>query len=154
MRLINKSTIPTSLIRAIVKFVRPAGIKNFTVYIGECRARWKGRGGKSGIRVYVNPKAKYPAKFQTYQYGQLKARYTKADPVTGVMRQLKGRRYYHASLTEALIYLIAHELMHTKQQQRGLKRRGRKVWGARGRSSEIETESYAIRKLRDFRQNS
>jgi hypothetical protein len=101
--------------------------------------------------VWINTKEKFPQGLRLYQYGQLKARFTKPDPVTGEMRQLKGRRYYLASLTELLIYIIAHELIHTRQGQKG-SLRGR-VWGARGRYSEIETESYAIRKLREYRQS-
>ena len=93
-------------------------------------------------------KAKYPRKLHTYQYGQLKSKWA-VDPVTLVRRQRKGRRYYLASVYEALIYVMAHELMHTRQGQSG-PLRGR-VWGARGRYSEIETESYAIRKLREYR---
>ena len=101
--------------------------------------------------VKINQDTKFPHNLYTYQYGQLKRKCTKADPVTGRMRQRKGRRYYLANKTEALIYVMAHELMHTKQGQRG-NIRGR-VWGARGRYSEIETESYAIRKLREYRKS-
>ncbi len=150
MKLVNKTKIPNKLIRAIVQFVRPPGIKKFRVVILPTSKLWGGRGGRQGVTVKIG-KPKYPFVMRTYQYGQLKQRWTKADPVTGRMRQLKGRRYHIANQTELLIYLLAHELMHTKQGQRG-NVRGR-VWGARGRYSEIETESYAIRKLREYRQS-
>lgn len=150
MRLYNRTTISNDLIRAIVRFVRPPGIKAFDVIVSTTKRSYHGRGGIGRIRVWVNTKLKFPRRLQTYQYGQLKARWTKPDK-DGYIRQLKGRRYYLASLTELLIYIIAHELMHTRQGQKGALR-GR-VWGARGRYSEIETESYAIRKLREFRQN-
>jgi hypothetical protein len=133
MRIINRSDIPTEVIRDAVRFARPPGIKKFRVEVrnksGSC---WGGWGDRSGCLIRLNTNARYPRITRTYQYGQL-----------------KGRRYYLASLAEALIYLLAHELTHTRQGQRG-RIRGR-VWGARGRYSEIETESYAIRKVREWR---
>ena len=150
IKLINQTKIDSNVIRAVIRFVRPPGIKGFEVIVRNRKGgQFSGRGGKRRIVIRIDTKYKYPSKLHVYQYGQLKAKWTKADPVTGLMRQLKGRRYYLASIYEVLIYLIAHELMHTKQGQRG-NVRGR-VWGARGRFSEIETESYAIRKLREYR---
>lgn len=153
MKLINRSSFSDELIRAVVRFVRPPGIKNFQVKVTDKKGYvFRGHGWGKGVLVRINQKAKFPRKLHTYQYGQLKSKWTKPDPVTGVIRQIKGRRYYLKDATEALIYVMAHELMHTRQGQRG-RLRGR-VWGARGRFSEIETESYAIRKLREYRQNS
>jgi hypothetical protein len=63
--------------------------------------------------------------------------------------QLKGKRHYLGSMVEALIYMFAHELTHVKQAS--AKRFKKRVWGARGTFSEIETESYAIKKLRQWR---
>lgn len=134
MKLRNNTDIPNEVIKDAIRFARPPGIKKFTVTVVNSKlddyAAW---GCSSGVRIRINTKAKYPRKMRVYQYGQL-----------------KGRRYYLASLTEALIYLLSHELMHTKQGQHGRIGRGR-VWGARGRFSEIQTESYAIRKLREWR---
>jgi hypothetical protein len=132
MTLINKTDIPNEVIRDAIRFARPPGIKRFRVTVRNHSGYYRGRGGSYGIDIRINTNKKYPKKLHTYQIGQL-----------------RGRRYYLASLVEALIYLIAHELMHTKQGQFG-HIRGR-VWGARGRYSEIETESYAIRKLREWR---
>lgn len=132
MRLTNKTDIPNDVIRDAVRFARPAGIKRFRVTVVNTKRTFSGWGYKYGVKIRVNTKARYPRIFTTYQYGQL-----------------KGRRYYMGSFVECLIYLLAHELMHTKQGQRG-NCRGR-VWGARGRFSEIETESYAIHKLREWR---
>jgi hypothetical protein len=136
MTIDNKSSIPTDVIKAAVNFVKPSGIKGFKVTVRDSKTWWmfRGHGNGLGITARINPKFKYPYRLHTYQRGQL-----------------KGRRYYLSSLTEALIYLLAHELMHTKQGQRHGKRRYKKVWGARGKYSEIETESYAIRKLREYR---
>ncbi len=132
MRVINKTDIPNEVVRDAVRFARPAGIKRFRVRVVNSKYAYCGSGGQGGVKIRMNTAAKYPRTLRTYQYGQL-----------------KGRRYYLASVVETLIYLLAHELMHTKQGQRG-NCRGR-VWGARGRFSEIETESYAIRKLREWR---
>jgi hypothetical protein len=132
MKLRNSTDIPNEVIRDAVRFARPPGIKLRLVKITNCRASYRGWGSWVGVCVRLNTEARYPRILHPYQYGQL-----------------RGRRYYLASLVEALIYVLAHELMHTKQGQRG-NCRGR-VWGARGRYSEIETESYAIRKLREWR---
>ena len=71
-------------------------------------------------------------KYIPYQYGQFK----------------KGKTYWVYSRTELLVVIASHELMHVRQAKG--KPHGR-VWGARGQYSEIETEAYAIRKLREFR---
>ncbi len=132
MRMINKTDIPNEVIRDAIRFARPAGIKRFRVTVVNSKYAYSGWGCKHAIKIRIGTTSKYPRRLRTYQYGQL-----------------KGRRYYLASMMEGLIYVLAHELMHTKQGQRG-NCRGR-VWGARGRFSEIETESYAIRKLREWR---
>lgn len=132
MRMVNKTDIPNEVIRDAVRFARPAGIKRFRVNVVNTKRLYSGWGCKSEIKIRMNLGVKYPRIFRTYQLGQL-----------------RNRRYYLGSAVECLIYLLAHELMHTKQWQRG-NCRGR-VWGARGRFSEIETESYAIRKLREWR---
>jgi hypothetical protein len=150
MKLDNTSDIPNEIIRDIVRFVRPPGIKNFKVRVrNKTGYMWAGWGNGQGISVRVNTSAEFPRMYQPYQYGQLKARWTKPDPVTGARRRLKGRRYYLTSLVEMLIVLFAHELMHTRQGQPG-RIRGR-VWGARGRFSEIQTSAYEIRMLRWWR---
>ena len=132
MKLVNKTDIPNEVIRDAVRFARPAGIRRFRVTVVNTKRLYSGWGCKSEVMIRMNLNVKYPKKLWTYQLGQL-----------------RGRRYYLSSLVEALIYVLAHELMHTKQGQRG-NCRGR-VWGARGRFSEIETESYAIRKIREWR---
>lgn len=133
MKLTNRSSFSDTVIRDVVRFTRPPGIKKFSVVVTDTKyGDYSGHGSRKGVLLRVNPRAKYPRLLRVYQYGQL-----------------KGRRYYVASKFEALLYLTAHELMHVKQGQRG-NCRG-KVWGARGRYSEIETESYAIRKLREYR---
>jgi hypothetical protein len=50
--------------------------------------------------------------------------------------------------TEALVYVLAHELRHLWQ---GRVHRGRRVWGSRGQYSERDADAYAIHKLREWR---
>lgn len=133
MRITNTTEIPNEIIRDVIRFTRPPGIHHFRITVTKYRRyAWRGRGHAGGITVRINQDWKYPMRLHTYQYGQL-----------------RGRRYYLGSVIEGLIYVIAHELMHTRQGQKGAVR-GR-VWGARGRFSEIECESYAIKKLREWR---
>jgi hypothetical protein len=135
MRIDNKSDFPTEIIKDAIRFARPAGIKRFKVTVRNYSGRlWSGHGNAYGALIKINQKTKFPRRHWTYQYGQL-----------------RGRRYYFASIVEVLIYILAHELMHTRQGQGG-RIRGR-VWGARGRFSEIETDSYAIRKVREWRRS-
>lgn len=136
LRIKNTSDIPTEVIRDVIRFVRPPGIKGFLFKVtknSRCLRGWAWNDG-SGATIRVNAAAKYPRTLKPYQYGQL-----------------TGRRYYLSSLLEAVIYITAHELVHVRQAQKG-KLRGR-VWGARGRFSEVETEAYAIRKLREWRRS-
>lgn len=128
----NHTPIPDDVIRAAVAFVRPPGIQGFTVYVCKSRYDYAGWATDRGIKLRIGVDSRYPRKLRTYQIGQL-----------------KGRRYYLGSLVECLLYLAAHELMHVRQHQVG-PMRGR-VWGARGKFSEIETESWAIKKLREYR---
>jgi hypothetical protein len=113
MRLRNTTDIPNEIIRDVVRFVRPPGIRRFRVLVINSRYPYAGCGSSAGVKVRINTGTKYPRKLRTYQIGQL-----------------KGRRYYLASIVEALIYILAHELMHVRQGQKG-NLRG-KIWGSRG----------------------
>src|SRR4030095_6868367 len=82
MKLINRSSFSDELIRAVIRFTRPPGIKKFKVTVTDYkRATYRGHGSAAGVLVRINPKTKYPKRLWTYQYGQL-----------------KGRRYYLASV--------------------------------------------------------
>lgn len=156
MQIKNSTKIPNELVREIIRFARPPGIGNFDVMAknAKCGSPFKGRaytGGSSyhhSRRPFVVVSTAeqegvsrsrrlpvYPRVLRTYQYGQL-----------------KGRRYYLADRIECFVYVAAHELRHLWQAQapRGSKRRGM-TWGSRGRFSEVDTDSYAIRKLREWR---
>lgn len=163
MKVKNTTDIPNDVVREIISFTKPSGISKFDVIIRNgvqlrgwahtkpTRRPYKNRHGADAVKLgtfvmmelkdpYIDcilptkqsHTEKFPRKLLTYQYGQL-----------------KGRRYYLASRTEALVYLIAHELRHL-WQAKGKARRGY-VWGSRGRYSEIDTESYAIKMLRAWR---
>ena len=140
MRVKNTTNIPDKLIREIIAFTRPSGISNFDVMVknGEYLA---GRAYTQGSRYHATrdkfivcrvPEKGYPKKFSTYQYVHL-----------------KGKRYYHSNRIEAVVYLMAHELRHLWQAKS--KNKSGYAFGSRGRFSEIDTESYAINKLRQWR---
>lgn len=48
--------------------------------------------------------------------------------------------------SEAVLFVLAHELRHLRQAR---VKRGRRVWGARGQFS--ERDAYALRALRHWR---
>lgn len=164
MRLRNTTDIPNEIAKQVIAFVRPPGISNFDVMLKNGKhlagmAYYRGSAyhataspfvtlrvpptiglpikkwaRKDGVIVKWNErKPSYPTQLRTYQIGQL-----------------KGRRYYIANEIEALVYLAAHELRHLWQHKTG-KRRSGMAFGARGIASEIDTESFAIRKLREWR---
>jgi hypothetical protein len=65
--------------------------------------------------------------------------------------QHKGRKWWTSGWIERLVLIMAHELRHL-WQGKTTSRRGY-VWGARGRYSEVDTEAYALRKLREWRRS-
>lgn len=158
MRVKNTTSIPNEVVKEVIKFVRPSGISNFDVMIknGESLA---GKAYCNGSTYHSNSspfvvcrlpefkkvmnrstmaivkKDKYPCKMTPYQYGHL-----------------KGRRYWLADRVEALVYLLAHELRHLWQAK--MKNKKGYYPKSRGRFSEIDTEGYAITKLRAWRNRS
>lgn len=146
MKIRNNTQISNDLIREIISFVRPSGIKNFDVMIKNSNNKHTGYYGRAYpkgcisyhrtanpfIVVQVPLGKEYPRKLSTYQYGQL-----------------KGRRYYITNEAEDMVYVISHELRHIWQGK--TKNKAGYFWRSRGRYSEIDTESYAIRKIREWR---
>jgi hypothetical protein len=69
-------------------------------------------------------------------------------------RQHKGRKLVLGDRTEALVYILAHELRHIHQQHgyavHSVFSVGR-VKNSRGRFSKVDTEAFAIHKLRAWR---
>ena len=148
MKLKNTTDLPNELIREIIRFVRPPGIRNFDVmvknnltghYLGGHAfmygSDYHDRKRTPFVVLRVTPRMNRPRRHWTYQYGQL-----------------KGRRYYLANREEVLVYLAAHELRHLWQAK--TRNKAGYAWGSRGRFSEIDTDSYAIGKLREWRRRS
>jgi hypothetical protein len=77
---------------------------------------------------------KFPMFYHPYQYGQN-----------------KGKRWWIASRIELLVVIAAHELRHCWQSK--ARNKAGYAWGARGRYSEVDTEAFALRKLRDWRRS-
>lgn len=143
MKLKNTTTIPNEVVREIISFVKPSGIHNFDVMVKNSRHAYRGRAYAKGCSTYhssadpfvvcaVGEESKFPCKLHFYQYGQL-----------------RGKSDYLANRNEALVYLMAHELRHIWQGK--TKNKAGYYWGSRGRYSEIDTESYALHCLRNFR---
>lgn len=131
---LNTTEIPSERIEEIVRFTIPPGVTGVLI---EVRRAHRVRGGAAytnsrSVGLRFEEEARYPRRMHPYQYGHL-----------------RGRRYWLASLDEQIVYLSAHELRHIWQR----KARSRSGYFpmTRGRFSEIDAESYAIRKLREWR---
>ena len=98
------------------------------------RAYCKGSGYHSTARPFIVCRIpdNFPRFFKTYQIGQF-----------------KNKTYYFLDRIEALVYIMAHEIRHI-WQSRHKNKRGY-VYGSKGKFSEIDTEAYAINRLRQWR---
>jgi SAM-dependent methyltransferase len=137
MKIHNTTEIPNQLLREIIRFVRPAGLSNFTVTVRYNRRGWHGWAWHGSTRCSVTVHSdweRYPMFYHPYQYGQH-----------------KGRKWWVASWQEMLVIFMAHELRHLWQGK--TKNKAGYAWGARGRYSEVDTEAYALRKLREWRKS-
>lgn len=149
-RLRNTSGLSDETVRSVVDWLATdLGIAGFDV---ECRSSAStivGRAYTSGSSYHTSARpfvvlrigkdARFPKTIAPYQY-----------------RHHKGKRYVLASRTEALVYIAAHELRHLWQAaKRTDKRRSKPLpmyHGSRsGKFSEVDTESYAIHSLRQWR---
>lgn len=148
MRLSNSTTIPNATVKAVIRAVRPSWIANFDVML---RNKKSGRSIVAGmaytegsayhatpqpfIVCRVAPEGYYPALITPYQYGQHKG--------------LNGKRTrWVRDRVDALAYILAHELRHLWQA--GKPTRGY-CWGSRGQFSEVDTEAFALKMLRKWR---
>lgn len=130
----NTTVIAPAKLREILRFVMPPGVHGIRV---EVRNATNVHGGAAwvwsrriGIRFETG--IRYPNFIQPYWRGQL-----------------YGKRYWLASLEERVVYIAAHELRH--MWQRKARNKAGYAWGARGRYSEIDADSYAIRMTRAWR---
>ncbi len=134
MKLKNYTSIYNDLLREIIRFVTPSGVTNINIQVRNSSntnggAAWVG-GRRVGLRFETAKR--YPNFIHPYQRGQL-----------------NGKKWWCASLTERVVYIAAHELRHMWQKK--AKTKAGYVWGSRGRYSEIDADSYAIRKVREWR---
>lgn len=131
---LNTTSIAPDLLREIVRFVMPPGVHGIRIEVRNTArvhggAAWIGS-RRIGIRFETT--LRYPNFIRPYWRGQL-----------------NGRRYWLASLTERIVYIAAHELRHCWQKK--ARNKAGYTWGSRGRYSEIDADSYAIRMLRAWR---
>ncbi|HSB54219.1 MAG TPA: hypothetical protein VLD58_07670 [Gemmatimonadales bacterium] len=168
MRLRNSTDLPDDLIRQVVAFVRPPGISRFTVRVqNHHRSHFSGcaGGGLVTVRLGSRPRtvelwpkrrrALAAAKGHPYE-PRFAQRGVTWPMVPGDLRQRRRKSSRGGYLplpaladrTEALVYVMAHELRHLWQARIP---RGRRVWGARGQFSERDADAYALRQLRRWR---
>lgn len=145
MKVRNTTNIPNDRVRDIIRFTKPSGLANFDVMVRNSKAHYGGRayvGGSSYhalshnkfVVLRIGSPDRFPYRYHPYQYAQH-----------------KGRTYWIYSQEEMLVYLAAHELRHLWQSKKRRKGRRGYAHGARGRYSEVDTEAYAINKLRAWR---
>ena len=146
MRIIKNSTnIPNEYIREIFGFVKPHNVRSSGLQITVRNSRlfsahWTLTYDKKGMVVDKvvlsvgdngNSKMKFP-----YFVDRSKGR------GGGYLSELLLSR------EEMIVSILAHELRHAWQYR---KRRGYRVWGARGQFSERDADAYAIRTTRKWR---
>lgn len=164
MRLKNYTNISDEKIRRIIKFVRPNGISNFDMKIGNSQS------GIGGGRAYcygspthdrvvpfviVNVTKNEHAFPYFIRYKSQRRSKLKLNPQSGKLESISynsgtGGYIDHILLSreEAVVDIIAHELRHLWQVR---VKRGYRVWGARGQLSERDADAFAIRKTREWR---
>jgi hypothetical protein len=136
----NTSGIDSKLVRRIIRFVMPDNVdsKLPTIWVKSTSHGYAGRYyGYRRPHIVIKVGKQFPRRLSLYQYGQN-----------------KGKRHFLASREEALVYVAAHECRHFAQQygkHRNCAFPLGYVRNARGRFSEIDTEAYAVHKLRAWR---
>lgn len=147
MKIRNTTDMSDDLVRRVIAFVRPPGVRRFDVMV-----RNAGRGIVHG-RAFAHGHPSH----RISRYGTPFIRVNvSADPDAfplppGSAYEQDGAYLpapYLASRTEALVYICAHEMRHLWHARVP---RGRRVWGARGQYSERDADAYAIRMLRAWR---
>ena len=140
-RLRNSTAIADATVREIETFVRPPGVRGFDLelrnghgYDLAGRAYHAGSAYHSTARPFVVCRIGEAMRFPQMPQPPVRSNYLP--------------RPYLASQTEALVYLLAHELRHLWQAR---VTSGRRVWGSRGQFSERDADAYAIKMLRQWR---
>lgn len=143
MRIINTTDISSDLIREIVSFVRPNGIKGgFDISVKNCAGAFAGRAYHQGTSFHARS-----CPLVVVRIGGAK-HYPRMVQYPG---KKTAPRYWVGDRIEGLVMVMAHELRHLWQaKQRN--RRGY-VPMTRGKFSEVDAEGYALRMLRAWRRN-
>lgn len=140
MRIKNTTSFPDDLVREVVRFVRPPGIRNFDVRVSNSTGDFAGRAYlRSGyhdrrstpfVVVRVGPDRFFPRK--VHYRGRV-------DSPT----------FWYLTREEALVGVIAHELRHLWQ----FKQKNRRGYfpRTRGKCSERDCECWALNRLRAWR---
>jgi len=139
MKLENFTNLPNDWVRSIIRSVKPACVKNFDVMLKNGK---KARGGAyyegSGFHSEENP----DKPFIVICLGKPKKQ-TASFPIEGRNYSIKL-----GSKQEIFVFVLAHELRHLWQKK---VKKGHRVWGARGRYSEVDADAFATQALRTFR---
>jgi hypothetical protein len=152
----NQTGLPTERLREIIRFCCPSGVTDFLItfkhwnaYCGCAQAKqwseystdkdkrlgrayWSDTGTEvSDVIIKIRKNAKGSGKIEERAWK--KGAYLPSDKYTQ---------------EEAIVHLVAHELRHLWQAK---VKKGRRVWGARGRYSERDCDAYAIGVVRHWR---
>lgn len=138
MRLKNHTDLDSDWIRAVIRAVRPSGIRNFDVRVSNSA----GRGACGSAYTKGSGYHDRAAPFLVVRVAKTDARARMiVKPQGGYLGAAYGDK------KEAMLFVVAHELRHLWQAKhtRGM------VYGARGRYSERDADAYALRMLRQYR---
>lgn len=131
MTLRSTTDLPDALVRAIVRFIRPANVTGFSLTVRNTSS-WHPHGHAAPRASRSHIVASIPTR-----------QHVTASAAHGAYLPMPPR-----TRVEALVVLLAHEARHLWQ---GAVPRGYRVWGARGQFSERDADAYALRMLRAWR---
>lgn len=146
---------PRSIVVSLLRRARPPGVTSFEVELRPQRGSESAKVGDDGRLLYpwrahhfsgfAFPHSnRVVIRIPVGGRRKIKAPYVFAGTPNSAGYQ--GHRVF--SRTEALLHILAHELRHLWQRK---VRRGRRVWGSRGRYSERDADCYALRVVRSYR---
>lgn len=139
MRLKNYINIPDKKIREVIQFVRPNGLSNFDIRVSNSRHDFCETVYVSGCCYHDLPNWSIVVRVTRNENG---------FPLYEINKN--GSGYINSlilSREEALVHVTAHELRHLRQTK---VKKGDRVWGARGRFSDRDADTYAIGKTREW----
>lgn len=165
MKLTNYTSVPSALLRTMIRFATPPGVSGFDITFKSTRRGLRGRAYTHGTNYHIR-NGKRPPLVVIYvpaDFGADDRAHRGQHPLapgTGNPRRALGRKRQACrgymprecfTEHEELIDIIAHELRHLWQKRVAT---GRRVWGARGQFSERDTDAYAIGITRRWRRAS